>query len=141
LVRVFLNGSAIIQDNTKAPSGGAILRTYVVPLLDGPKRCARSPLRRRQRAEQRRHRGGHRQPAAGPQWTLFAIVSASRTFPRALRTTHHPVVDAQLIADTLRSYSAPCSRTRHQTADDACRDDKEHVVRALEAMRRGRSGR
>ena len=43
LVRVFLNGSAIIQDDTATPPGGPVTRSYAVPLLNGPNQLGRLP--------------------------------------------------------------------------------------------------
>ena len=138
LVRVFLNGSAIIQDNTKTPSGGAILRTYIVPLLDGPNALRAVAFTADGSVQSNDATGAvtaNLPPA--PSGTLFAIVVGIKDFPKSPQNNlTNPVVDAQLIADTLRTYSASLfQKLDIRLLTTPAQTDKEHVVRALEAMR------
>jgi WD40 repeat protein len=137
LVRVFLNGSAIIQDNTKAPSGGAILRNYVVPLLDGPNELRAVAFNADGSVQSNGATGSvtaNLPPA--PQGTLFALVVGIKDFPKSPQNNlTNPVVDAQLFADTLKTYSAPLfQKLNIRLLTTPAETDKGHVVQALKGM-------
>jgi hypothetical protein len=106
LVRVFLNGSAIIQDDT---ADGGVMRNYAVALLDGPNEL---------RAVAFNADGSVQSSSISasiaahlprvPRGTLHAIVVGIQDFPKSPQNNlAFSVADAQLFADTLKQYSAP----------------------------------
>jgi WD40 repeat protein len=138
LVRVFLNGSSIIQDNTATPSGGSVMRSYTVSLLNGPNELRAVAF----------NADGHVEgssPVASiaaylpptPHGTLHAVVVGIQDFPkRAQNNLTYSIADAQLFADTLKEYSAPLFQNKPDiklltTAEET---DKDHVVQALKSM-------
>ncbi len=137
LVRVFLNGSAVIQDDTATPSGGPVTRSYAVPLLNGPNELRAVAFN----ADGSVQSNGvtatiaaHLPPA--PRGTLHAIVVGIQDFPeRPQNNLTYSVADAQLFADTLKNYSAPLFETLDiKLMTTAAETDKAHIVEALTAM-------
>ncbi|MGP0059867.1 MAG: caspase family protein [Beijerinckiaceae bacterium] len=139
LVRVFLNGSAIVQDDTAPPSGGIVMRSYAVPLLTGPNalRAVAFNADHSMSASTVTATVSANLPAA-PKGTLHAVVVGIQEFkyPNA-NNLHNPVSDARLIADTLRKYSANLFQNLDikllTTPEETTRDS---VMKVLKQMRR-----
>jgi WD40 repeat protein len=137
-VRVFLNGSAIVQDDSTTPSGGAILRSYTVPLANGPSQIRAVAFNADDSVESDGATASitaNLPPA--PLGTLHAIIVGIQKFKDPKHDLVYPAADAQLFADTLRKYSGrlfakldirPPLITPAET-------DRDHIVRALKAMR------
>jgi len=134
LVRVFLNGSAIIQDDT---ASGPLIRSYAVPLLNGPNEL---------RAVAFNADGSVQSNSATtvvaarlqrpPHGSLHALIIGIQEFPkRPQNNLTYSVADAQLFADTLKKYSAPLfERLDIKLLTTATETDKDHIVRALTVM-------
>ena len=133
LVRVFLNGSAVIQDDKP----GALTRSYAVPLLNGPNEL---------RAVAFNADGSVQSNSAtasiaahlpqAPRGTLHALIVGIQEFPkRPQNNLTYSIADAQLFADTLKKYSAPLfEKLDIKLLTTAAETDKDHVVQALTAM-------
>jgi WD40 repeat protein len=133
LVRVFLNGSAIIQDDKP----GALTRSYEVPLVDGPNEV---------RAVVFNSDGSVQSSSAtaaitahlplAQHGTLHAVIVGIQDFPkRPQNNLTYSVADAQLFADTLKQYSAPLfDKLDIKLLTTAAETDKDHIVQALTDM-------
>jgi hypothetical protein len=133
LVRVFLNGSAIIQDDKP----GTLTRNYAVPLLDGPNELRAVAFNADGSVQSNSATGSiaaHLPPA--PRGTLHAIVVGIQDFPRRPQNNlTYSVADAQLFADTLKKYSvALFEKLDIKLLTTATETDRDHVVQALTAM-------
>jgi WD40 repeat protein len=138
VVRVFLNGSAIIQDDTTTPSGGAIVRSYTVPLVNGPSQIRAVAFNADDSVQSdgaTANLTANLPPA--PLGTLHAIIVGIQKFKDPKHDLVYPAADARLFADTLRKYSGrlftkldirPPLITPAET-------DRNHIVQALKAMR------
>jgi len=108
-VRVFLNGSAIIQDDAAAPSGDQVTRSYSVPLLNGANALRAVAFNADHSVQSN---GATASVTANlppaPRGTLHAVVAGIGEFrsPDPANALKYAVPDAQLIADTLTTYSA-----------------------------------
>ncbi len=134
LVRVFLNGSAIIQDDT---ANGPLTRTYAVPLLNGPNELRAVAFNADGSVQSNSATGSiAAQLPQAPRGTLYAIVVGIQEFPkRPQNNLTYSVADAQLFADTLKQYSAPLfEKLDVKLLTTAAETDKDHVVQALTAM-------
>jgi len=134
LVRVFLNGSAVIQDDA---ASGPLIRSYPVQLLDGPNELRvvafnadGSVQSNSVSAEVTAHLP---RPVRG---TLHAVIVGIQEFPkRPQNNLTYPVADAQLFADTLKQYSAPLFENLDiKVLTTAAETDRDHIVQALTAM-------
>jgi WD40 repeat protein len=134
LVRVFLNGTAIIQDDKP---GGALNRSYAVALLDGPNELRAVAF----------NADGSVQSSSvtaaiaahlprPPRGTLHAVIVGIQEFPkRPQNNLTYSVADAQLFADTLKQFSAPLfEKLDFKLLTTAAETDRDHVVQALTAM-------
>jgi WD40 repeat protein len=134
LVRVFLNGSAIIQDDQ---AGGAPTRSYAIPLLNGPNELRAVAFNADGSVQSNSITASitAHLPTA-PRGTLHAVIVGIREFPkRPQNNLTYSVADAQLFADTLKQYSAPLFEKLDITLlTTPAETDKDHVVRALTAM-------
>ncbi len=134
LVRVFLNGSAIIQDDT---AGGASTRTYAVPLVDGPNELRAVAFNADGSVQSNSVAASiaaHLPPS--PRGTLHAVVVGIQEFPKVPQNNlTYSVADAKLVVDTLKQYSAPLfEKLDIKLLTSAAETDKDHVVKALTAM-------
>ena len=111
-VRLFLNGTAVVQDSASAPSaslrGGPVTRTYAVQLADGPNVLQAEAYN----AENSMHSSSATAAIAAnlPPATranLHAVVVGIQEFKNANYNLAYPVKDARLFAETLSKYSAP----------------------------------
>ncbi len=133
LVRVFLNGSAVIQDDKP----GALTRSYAVPLLNGPNELrvvAFNADGSVQSNSVTASIAAHLPQA--PRGTLHALIVGIQEFPkRPQNNLTYSITDAQLFADTLKQYSAPLfEKLDIKLLTTAAETDKDHVVQALTAM-------
>jgi hypothetical protein len=138
LVRVFLNGSAIIQDNTAAPPGARVVtRSYTVPLLSGDNGLRVVAFNADGSVQSN---GATATITANvpptPKGTLYAVVVGIQDFPKSpANNLTNPVADAQLFSDTLRKGSAPLfEKLDIRLLTTAAETDKTHVVQALKAI-------
>jgi len=137
LVRVFLNGSAIVQDSTAASPGRPDTRSYAVPLLDGPNTLRAVAFNADGSVQSNSVTASieaHLPPA--PRGTLHAVVIGIQDFPkRPQNNLTYSVTDAQLFVDTLKKYSTPLfEKLDVKLLTTAAETDKDHVVQALTAM-------
>ena len=107
-VRLFVNGSAVVQDNAPAPrSPGGGMRTYTVQLADGPNVLQAEAYN----ADNTMHSDSAiakisaNLPPANRS-NLHAVVVGIREFSNSKLNLTYPVEDAQLFAKTLTKYSA-----------------------------------
>jgi WD40 repeat protein len=107
-VRLFVNGSAVVQDNAPAPrSPGGGMRTYSVQLADGPNVLQAEAYN----ADNTMHSDSAiakisaNLPPANRS-NLHAVVVGIREFTNSKLNLTYPVEDAQLFAKTLTKYSA-----------------------------------
>jgi WD40 repeat protein len=107
-VRLFVNGSAVVQDNAPAPrSPGGGMRTYTVQLADGPNVLQAEAYN----ADNTMHSDSAiakisaNLPPANRS-NLHAVVVGIREFTNSKLNLTYPVEDAQLFAKTLTKYSA-----------------------------------
>ncbi|MGP0059864.1 MAG: caspase family protein [Beijerinckiaceae bacterium] len=136
-VRVFLNGTAVIQDNTATPSGGPVTRSYTVQLTSGPNELRAVAFNADLSMQSNSARAtimANLPPA--PQGNLHAVVVGINEFPKTPQNDlRYSVADAQLIADTLKKYSAPLfQKVDIKLLTTAAETDKDHVVQVLTAM-------
>jgi len=138
LVRLFLNGSAVIQDDTVSPPGvRMVLRSYVVPLLTGPNELrvvAFTADGSVQSNDATAQVNANLPPT--PKGTLYAVVVGIQDFPKAPEhNLTNPVADATLFADTLRKGAEPLfEKLDIKLLTTAAETDKDHVVQALKAI-------
>jgi WD40 repeat protein len=107
-VRLFVNGSAVVQDNAPTPrSPGSGTRTYTVQLADGPNVLQAEAYN----ADNTMHSDSAiakisaNLPPANRS-NLHAVVVGIREFTNSKLNLTYPVEDAQLFAKTLTKYSA-----------------------------------
>ena len=115
-VRLFLNGTAVVQDNgsasSRSPAGGGGMRSYTVALADGPNVL----LAEAYNADNNMHSSSAAAkisanlPPANRS-NLHAVVIGIQEFANTNLNLAYPVKDAQLFADTLGKYSAPLFKT------------------------------
>jgi WD40 repeat protein len=112
LIRIFWNGTVITQDGNVPKMGGALTRSFTIPLLNGKNDLravafnadgsmwsdvhssieAKLPLAK----------------LATARGTLHAVVIGIQTFPGSPKNNlAYPDSDAKLFADTLKRYAAP----------------------------------
>ena len=106
LVRVFLNGSAIIQDDTAMPPGGSVMRSYAVPLRNGSNELRAVAFNADDSVQSN---GATASIAANLPLggrTLHAVVVGIQEFKNSDYNLKYSVKDAQLFAETLKEYSA-----------------------------------
>ncbi len=140
-VRLFLNGGSILQDTVApiAPSPGSapITRNYTVRLASGLNRLRAVAFNADDSMQSDSATvivTANVPPAS--KGVLHALVVGIQEFPkRPENNLRYAVADAQLIADTLRKYSAPLFETVDiKLLTTAAETDKDHVVQALTAM-------
>jgi hypothetical protein len=107
-VRLFVNGSAVVQDNAPTPrSPGSGTRTYTVQLADGPNVLQAEAYN----ADNTMHSDSAiakisaNLPPANRS-NLHAVVVGIREFTNSKLNLTYPVEDAQLFSKTLTKYSA-----------------------------------
>jgi WD40 repeat protein len=111
-VRLYVNGTAVLQDNTPMTSGslsgGALTRSYVVQLADG----ANVMQAEAYNAQNSMHANSplakvvaNLPPAT--RASLHALIVGIQEFKNPTYDLAYSVKDAQLFADTLKKYSAP----------------------------------
>ena len=140
-VRLFLNGSSILQDTAApiapAPGSAPITRSFTVKLPSGPNalRAVAFNADHSMQSDSAAATITANLPPA-PKGVLHALVVGIQEFPkRPENDLHYSVVDAQLVADTLKQYSAPLfSQVDVKLLTTAAETDKDHVVQALTAM-------
>jgi len=137
LVRVFLNGSAIVQDSTAASPGRPDTRSYAVPLLDGPNTLRAVAFNADGSVQSNSVTASieaHLPPA--PRGTLHAVVIGIQDFPKSPQNNlTYSVADAQLFVATLKKYSTPLfEKLDVKLLTTAAETDKDHVIQALTAM-------
>jgi WD40 repeat protein len=146
VVYVFVNGSAIIaksaqegHDDATTQPGGSVMRSYAVPLPDGPIKLRAVALTADDSVRSNDATASitaNLPPGGG---TLHAIVVGIQDFPKAVNDfaqLRYPIADAQLIAETLRDYSKPIFRNPPdiKLLTGPTETDKHHVIQALKAM-------
>jgi hypothetical protein len=112
-VRVFLNGTAVIQESAATPAGvGPVTRSYTVQLSNGPNelRVVAFNADDSMSASTATAAIAANLPAAA-HGNLHAIVVGINEFKDSKNNLKYPVADARLFADTLRQYSAPLFQT------------------------------
>ncbi len=108
-VRLFHNGTAVVQDNASGSNGGAPgTRSYAVQLADG----ANALQVEAYNSDNSMHTSSAVAlvTATLPPATranLYAVVVGIQQFKNSDYNLTYPVKDAQLFADTLKKYSAP----------------------------------
>jgi WD40 repeat protein len=141
-VRLFLNGTAVVQDNgtVLAGSAGSDFRTYAVALADGPNVLQAEVYN----AGNSMHSNSATTkilanlPPANRS-NLHAVVVGIQEFNNTNLNLTYPVKDAQLFADTLAKYSAPLFQkvdikllvTPAQTTRDALMQSIEDMQSAV----------
>jgi uncharacterized caspase-like protein len=134
---VFLNGSAIIQDDTVTPPGAPVMRSYAVPLSNGPNELRAVAFNADGSVQSdgvTASIAAHLPPAQ--RGTLHAIVVGIQDFPkRPENNLTYSIADAQLFADTLKKYSASLfEKLDIRLLTSAAETDRDHVVQALTDM-------
>jgi WD40 repeat protein len=138
-VRLFRNGTAILQDASAPQSGEALTRSYAAPLFSGENdlRVTASNADSSMWSEARASVTSSLPVKAAAHGTLHALVVGIQEFPkRADNNLTYPVADAQLVAETLRAKAAPLfEKIDIQLLTGPAQTDRDHVAAALEAMR------
>jgi hypothetical protein len=109
-VRLFLNGTAIVQESAAAPSAGAgpVTRSYTVQVANGPNTLRAVAFNADDSMSSSSATASiTANLPVGPQGNLHAVVVGIQEFKDSRNNLRYPVADAKLIADTLRRYSAP----------------------------------
>ncbi len=141
LVRLFVNGTAVVQDDVPALSpslrGTAITRSYSLQLTSGVNSLRAVAFN----ADDSVQSNGATATIAvtlPPQarGTLHAVIVGIQEFPkRPQDNLQYSVADAQLFADTLKQYSSSLfDELDIKLMTTAAETDKDHVVQALTAM-------
>jgi WD40 repeat protein len=141
LVRLFVNGTAVVQDDVPALSptlrGTAITRSYSLRLASGANSLRAVAFN----ADDSVQSNGATATIAvnlPPQarGTLHAVIVGIQEFPkRPQDNLQYSVADAQLFADTLKQYSSSLfDKLDIKLMTTAAETDKDHVVQALTAM-------
>ena len=141
LVRLFVNGTAVVQDDVPALSpslrGTAITRSYSLQLASGANSLRAVAFN----ADDSVQSNGATATIAvnlPPQarGTLHAVIVGIQEFPkRPQDNLQYSVADAQLFADTLKQYSSSLfDKLDIKLMTTAAETDKDHVVQALTAM-------
>ncbi len=136
LVRLFVNGTAIIQDDTAAQSGGPVTRSYAVPLLNGHNELRAVAFN----ADDSTQSNGATAsivanlPLGGR--TLHAVVVGIQEFKNPQYNLKYAVTDAQIFAKTLEEHAAPLFQNKPDiklltTPAETTRDS---VKQSLEGM-------
>ncbi len=136
LVIVFLNGTAIVQDDAAPPSGGPVMRSYTVQLANGPNalRAAVFNADHSMSASTVTATVSANLPAA-PKGTLHAVVVGIQEFKNPTYNLTYPIKDAQLFADTLRAHSPSLfEKLDIKLLTTPAETDKDHVKQALTDM-------
>jgi len=141
LVRLFVNGTAVVQDDVPALSptlrGTAITRSYSLRLASGANSLRAVAFNADDSVQSN---GATATIAANlpPQarGTLHAVIVGIQEFPkRPQDNLQYSVADAQLFADTLKQYSSSLfDKLDIKLMTTAAETDKDHVVQALTAM-------
>jgi WD40 repeat protein len=139
--RLFLNGAAVGQDDSPptAPSPGSapVTRSFAVKLPSGPNllRAVAFNADHSAQSDSATAMVTANTPPA-PKGVLHALVVGIQDFPKSPQNNlAYPVADAQLVADTLKQYSAPLFAALDvRPLTTAAETDKDHIVQALTAM-------
>ncbi len=143
LVRLFVNGTAVVQDEAPALSpplrGATITRSYAVPILNGTndlRAVAFSADDAVQSNGATASITANLPPGGG---TLHAVVVGIQDLPNAgsdFAQLSYSTSDAKLFADTLRDYSKPIFQNKPdiKLLTGPTDTDKQHVMQALKAM-------
>ena len=135
-VRLFLNGAAVLQDDTASAAAGgtAVTRSYAIRLTRGRDEIKAVAF----------NADGSMQsnPAAGvidadipDPPTLHAIVVGIQSFKNKDFNLKFPVADAQLFADTLRQYSAPIfGKLDIKLLTTPAQTSRDAITQALKAL-------
>ena len=140
-IRLFLNGTAVIQDNAGGPSGSAagagVTRTYTLQLTDGPSVLQVEAYN----AENSMHSSSLPAPISANlppanRSNLHAIVVGIQEFNNPKFNLTYPVKDAQLFAETLAKYSAPLFQNVDiRLLTTAAQTTREALMQAIRDMR------
>jgi WD40 repeat protein len=110
LVRLFVNGTAVVQDDQPHPPpaapGGSVTRNYTVQLAGGAN-VVRAVAFNSDDSMQSNPAVANINLQLTPQATLHALVVGIQQFKNPNLKLGYSVADAQLFADTLRKYAAP----------------------------------
>lgn len=139
LVRVFLNGSAIIQDDTATPPDGVVMRSYAVPLLNGLNKLRAVAFNADNSAQSNGATAAiaANLPLGGR--TLHAVVVGIQEFKNPDYNLKYSVKDAQLFAETLEKYSAPLFQNKPDiklltTPDETTRDNLIRTLKGVQSI-------
>jgi WD40 repeat protein len=138
LVRLFLNGTAVVQESVPPASDTKVLtRSYTVPLLNGPNEIRAQATNEEASAHTDSSTvtvSANVPPA--PRATLHAVVLGIQNFPKSpSNDLKYAVSDARLFADSLRKYSAPLFQAVDiKVMTSVAQTDKSHVEQALKSM-------
>lgn len=111
-VRLYLNGTAVVQDSVTTASashvGGPLTRSYTVQLADGPNGLQAEAYNadNSMNSSSALARIAANLPPA-TRANLHAVIVGIQEFKNPSYNLTYPVKDAQLFADTLKKYSAP----------------------------------
>ena len=140
LVRLFLNGTAVAQDNVPAasPSPGATVRvrSYLVQLADGVNVLQAEAYN----VENSMHSasGTAKIVAKLPpakRGNLYAVVVGIQEFKNPNYNLAYPIKDAQLFAETLKKYSAPLFQDVNvKLLTTAAETSRDNVIKTLKSM-------
>ena len=137
-VRVFRDGTAILQENAAATSGDTLIRSYPTPLFSGVNdlRVTASNADGSMWSEATAQVTSDLPVRVAAHGTLHALVVGIQTFPqRPDNNLTYPTADAQLVASTLRTRAAPLfEKVDIQLLIGASATDRDHVIGALKAM-------
>lgn len=110
LVRLFVNGTAVVQDNEPhappAAAGGSVARSYTVQLAGGAN-ALRAVAFNADDSMQSNPAVANVELQLTPQATLHALVVGIQEFKNPNLKLSYSVADAKLFAETLRKYAAP----------------------------------
>ena len=133
-VRLFLNGTAVLQDDSPAQGAGSITRRYTIPIIRGRNQIAAVAFNANGTMQSNPVSGIVEADIPDPG-TLHALVLGIQTFKNPKYNLGYSIADAQLFADTLRKYSKPLfEKLDIQLLLTPEETDREHVIAALKAM-------
>jgi len=134
-IRVFRDGTAILQDDSATQSGE---HSYAVPVFNGRNdlRVTASNGDGTMWSEAATEVNSTAPVKASAHGTLHALVIGIQDFPkRPDNNLTYPNADAQLVADTLRARAAPLfHKLDIQLLTGAAATDRDHVMQALKGM-------
>jgi WD40 repeat protein len=138
LVRVFRNGTAFKQDADLPKLGGAITRSYKVPLYNGHNEIRVVAFNADASVQSNDATASiTANIAPAPKGTLHALVIGIQDFPNAPKNNlTYPNADAALFADTLKKFSAPLFENLDiKVLTGVAETDRAHVIQALKDMK------